>query len=265
MWEKQSQQTQWEKRGRQSRRARAAEDMSTLLFVQIVLCLLVCAAVLACKWLNAPFWPQMQAQYGEMLERGVAFPSEHPIVRFAGDALEAMQSGMRSALGALSGAQEAGGQGGFWPAESENVPDGASLEDYTLASQPVRPAQGAVTSAFGFRKNPVNGEDDFHAGIDIAAAAGTRAVSALDGQVCRTARSDVRGNYVVVRHADGVRTLYQHLACAVVREGEIVRAGQPVGLVGETGLVTGPHLHFEMMVDGVLVDPQKRLPAQAAA
>ena len=166
---------------------------------------------------------------------------------------------------AQRGVDAGGGQGGFWPAESESVPDGASTQDYTLASQPVRPAQGAVTSAFGFRENPVNGEDDFHAGIDIAAAAGTQAVSALDGQVCRTARSDVRGNYVVVRHADGVRTLYQHLACAVVREGESVRAGQPVGLVGETGLVTGPHLHFEMMVDGVLVDPQKSLPAQAAA
>ncbi len=269
MWEKQSQQAQWKTPGRESRRqraARAAEDMSALLFVQVMLCLLVCAAALAFKWLNAPFFPQMQAQYGEMLERGVAFSSEHPIVRFAGDALETMQNRMRSALGAFSAAQDAGGgQGGFWPAESESVPDGASTQDYTLASQPVRPAQGAVTSAFGFRENPVNGEDDFHAGIDIAAEAGTQAVSALDGQVCRTARSDVRGNYVVVRHADGVRTLYQHLACAVVREGESVRAGQPVGLVGETGLVTGPHLHFELMVDGVLVDPQKSLPAQTAA
>ena len=194
MWEKQSQQAQWKTPGRESRRqraARAAEDMSALLFVQVMLCLLVCAAALAFKWLNAPFFPQMQAQYGEMLERGVAFSSEHPIVRFAGDALETMQNRMRSALGAFSAAQDAGGgQGGFWPAESESVPDGASTQDYTLASQPVRPAQGAVTSAFGFRENPVNGEDDFHAGIDIAAEAGTQAVSALDGQVCRTARSD---------------------------------------------------------------------------
>ena len=146
MWEKQSQQAQWKTPGRESRRqraARAAEDMSALLFVQVMLCLLVCAAALAFKWLNAPFFPQMQAQYGEMLERGVAFSSEHPIVRFAGDALETMQNRMRSALGAFSAAQDAGGgQGGFWPAESESVPDGASTQDYTLASQPVRPAQG---------------------------------------------------------------------------------------------------------------------------
>lgn len=79
------------------------------------------------------------------------------------------------------------GQGGFWPGiEKREVPDGASMDDYTLPQELLLPVAGPVTSGYGFRDNPVNGADDFHAGVDIAAAEGTPVAAAQSGQVVRT-------------------------------------------------------------------------------
>ena len=114
---------------------------------------------------------------------------------------------------------------------------------------------GSLTSGYGFRVNPVNAEDDFHAGIDIAADEGTPVLAAQDGLVVRTGYTRLRGYYVIVRHAGGVQTLYQHLSLIFVRGGESVTQGQTIAATGSTGFVTGPHLHLELILDGVRVDP----------
>ena len=134
------------------------------------------------------------------------------------------------------------------------------MDDYTLPETLTLPANGILTSGFGFRKNPVNGEDDFHAGIDIAADTGTSVIAALDGQVTETGYNSLRGNYIVLHHRAGLQSLYQHLNCGFVRTGEFVKAGDRIATVGETGYVTGPHLHLELIVDSLRVDPLPQFP-----
>ena len=81
-----------------------------------------------------------------------------------------------------------------------------------------------------------------------------------DGQVMRTGYNAERGNYVIVRHAEGVQTLYQHMSCVFVRGGETVSISQRLGTVGSTGYSTGPHLHFELIVNGIRMDPSTNFP-----
>ena len=110
----------------------------------------------------------------------------------------------------------------------------------------------------------MNGADDCHAGVDIAAAEGTPVAAAQSGQVVRTGYNRLRGYYIIIRHEGSVQTLYQHLSYIFVRGGETVTQGQTVAAVGSTGLVTGPHLHLEIILDGVRVDPMPSFPQLAA-
>ena len=110
-----------------------------------------------------------------------------------------------------------------------------------------------------------------HKGIDLTAATGTSVFAALDGQVILAGKHKAYGNFVVVEHGNGVVTLYAHHKLNLVREGDIVRRGQKIAEVGRTGNATGPHLHFELKVDGVQRNPlpvlndEEEIPAEVAA
>ena len=92
----------------------------------------------------------------------------------------------------------------------------------------------------------------------------SRSVSYTHLQVVRTGYNRLRGYYIIIRHEGSVQTLYQHLSYIFVRGGETVTQGQTVAAVGSTGLVTGPHLHLEIILDGVRVDPMPSFPQLAA-
>ncbi len=110
-----------------------------------------------------------------------------------------------------------------------------------------------------------------HKGIDLNAPTGTAVFAALDGQVVTAGRHKQYGNYVVVEHGNGVVTLYAHHNLNLVREGDIVRRGQKIAEVGRSGNATGPHLHFELKVDGIQRNPlpvlndEEEIPAEVAA
>lgn len=113
-----------------------------------------------------------------------------------------------------------------------------------------------VTSFFGMRVHPITGAYHFHNGIDIGAGYGTAVLAAADGTVTTAAYdADGYGHYVVIDHGSGNRTLYAHLSYKGVSPGQRVTQGQMIGLVGSTGMSTGPHLHFETYVNGARVDP----------
>jgi murein DD-endopeptidase MepM/ murein hydrolase activator NlpD len=119
----------------------------------------------------------------------------------------------------------------------------------------VWPAEGPVSSTFGLRRF-LNGKPRSpHRGIDIAAPAGAPVRAAADGVVVEAGNFFFSGNLVFIEHGQGLTTLYAHLKRFTVRPGERVRKGQVVGYVGSTGRVTGPHLHFSTLVNGVYVDP----------
>ena len=117
------------------------------------------------------------------------------------------------------------------------------------------PSIGPQTSSFGWRRDPFDGQLTFHRGVDIAAAYGTEVPAAAGGRVALAESSPSYGNTVVVEHASGARLRYAHLSSILVQPGETVRQGQVLGRVGSTGRATGPHLHFELLIEGERVDP----------
>ncbi len=133
--------------------------------------------------------------------------------------------------------------------------------DWTqLADAPALwPIEGRVTSSFGEREDPLNGEGAFHPGIDISAPFGTPVRAAADGDVTGAQMGSGYGREVVLDHGHDVRTVYAHLSAVAVLPGQHVTCGQVIGYVGETGRATGPHLHYEVRVHNVPVNPHKYL------
>lgn len=123
----------------------------------------------------------------------------------------------------------------------------------------IRPVPGRISSGYGWRTHPITRRRQFHTGVDIAASYGTPVRAGGDGRVIFTGWRGGYGNVVIIDHGDKVTTIYAHLSSIRVSEGTVVKAGQVIGRVGSTGFSTGPHLHFEVRVDGKHVDPFSRL------
>jgi hypothetical protein len=124
------------------------------------------------------------------------------------------------------------------------------------------PVHGRIASPFGSRFHPILHIVRFHAGIDISATTGTPIHAPASGTVTRAGTEGGCGISITLEHANGLRTRYCHLSQLGVTVGESVVAGETIGLVGSTGLATGPHLHFEVYDHGQLVDPVLYLPSQ---
>ena len=122
-----------------------------------------------------------------------------------------------------------------------------------------RPSQGYITSGFGTRSDPFSGGVAHHMGIDFSANTGDPVRSAAGGVVSFAGVKSGFGNVVEVDHGNGYSTLYGHNSQLIVRAGDIVRAGQQLAKAGSTGRSTGPHVHFEVHINGVPVNPRKFL------
>ncbi len=127
-----------------------------------------------------------------------------------------------------------------------------------LASSPtIRPTEGWITSKFGYRTSPFTNQRSFHAGLDIANKTGTKVVATADGKISFTGPRFNYGKMIKIDHGYGVVTKYAHLSKILVKPGQKVKRGQTIGLMGNTGRSTGPHLHYEVVVNNVPVDPVK--------
>ncbi len=136
----------------------------------------------------------------------------------------------------------------------EYFDDQASL----LASTPsIWPTRGWVTSDFGLRLDPYGAERTMHMGLDIATAHGQAVVAPSDGKVVFAGTEGSYGKVLVIDHGYGVKTRYGHLSEIFVREGAEVKRGDKVAAVGNTGRSTGPHLHYEVRVNGIPENPRK--------
>lgn len=149
----------------------------------------------------------------------------------------------------LDGSSSPSGNGG--PLEAEDTAVSADLKGgFTL------PMTGAVSSRFGYRADPFTGETAFHHGLDLAAEAGTPVKASVAGRVRLAAENNSDyGNYIILEHG-GFETLYGHCSRLLVQEGQMVKAGETIALCGSTGRSTGPHLHFEIRIDGHRIDPE---------
>ncbi|MEW6669195.1 MAG: peptidoglycan DD-metalloendopeptidase family protein [Thermodesulfobacteriota bacterium] len=134
--------------------------------------------------------------------------------------------------------------------------DPMAWKELERPAAPINAMQGgAVSSTFGWRKDPFSGEDRFHYGVDFAASEGTPVRAPMPGKVLLAGYRAGYGNLVVLDHGHGLTTLYAHNRENTVSEGDWVRQGTPLAKVGSTGRSTGPHLHFEVRKDGRQLDP----------
>ncbi|MEA4815779.1 MAG: M23 family metallopeptidase [Lachnospiraceae bacterium] len=119
------------------------------------------------------------------------------------------------------------------------------------------PANGIITSSCGKRKNPILGVLEIHTGIDISLDENTPVFASKDGKIIETGESQTFGNFLKIATDDGYELFYGHLNKLFVSEEEYVYAGEKIALSGNTGLSTGPHLHFGVYKDNKLCDPME--------
>jgi murein DD-endopeptidase MepM/ murein hydrolase activator NlpD len=142
-----------------------------------------------------------------------------------------------------------------WEALDENGP-GAPVEQPTVSIPSLMPVDGArMSSGYGMRNHPVLRKRRKHNGIDLAAPTGTPVYATADGVVTRADWFSSYGLYISIDHGADLETRYAHLSKLAVADGERIEKGDVIGYVGSTGRSTGPHLHYEVRIDGVAVNP----------
>ncbi|MGB2930494.1 MAG: M23 family metallopeptidase [Desulfobacterales bacterium] len=127
-----------------------------------------------------------------------------------------------------------------------------------LSSTPsIRPAKGWISSGFGYRESPFTDLREFHKGLDIANRKGTPIIATGDGTVTFAGSKGFLGNVLVINHGHGIITRYGHLQKILVKRKENVKRGDTIGYMGNSGRGTGPHLHYEVLLNGIPVNPKK--------
>jgi murein DD-endopeptidase MepM/ murein hydrolase activator NlpD len=157
---------------------------------------------------------------------------------------------------ALSGRVSRALEGGLNPGVNSGLSDWTQVAD----APSLWPVEGKITSAFGERQDPFNGgEGEFHAGLDISAPKGTIVRATADAIVESAGIASGYGNEIILDHGHSVHSCYGHLSGMIVIEGQHVNRGQIIGYVGMTGRATSPHLHYEVRINNVPVNPHKYL------
>ncbi len=127
-----------------------------------------------------------------------------------------------------------------------------------LASTPaIRPLSGWTSSRFGYRVSPFTGLREFHKGLDIANRIGTPIIATADGVVTFVGKKGLLGKIIIINHGHGMVTRYAHLQKTLKKRGESVKRGDTIALVGNSGRTTGAHLHYEVLLNGIPVNPEK--------
>ena len=140
----------------------------------------------------------------------------------------------------------------------EHAPGGCSLRTKVTKEQyqfPLGTTAWRISEEYGWRKDPLTGKEAFHKGVDLACASGTIVLAGADGIVAAARHSQSYGNYLRLSHAKRRRNALCSHAVSLCPDGEVVKAGEPIGTVGQTGRATGAHLHLEWLCNGIRYDP----------
>jgi murein DD-endopeptidase MepM/ murein hydrolase activator NlpD len=132
-------------------------------------------------------------------------------------------------------------------------------EALASATPSIWPAHGWLTGTFGGRSDPFTGETGYHQGLDISLEKGSPVYATADGTVEAAAYNGDYGNLIILRHGFGLTTRYGHLSGFNVKAGQEIKRGEVIGFVGATGRATGPHLHYEILANGKLINPLQLL------
>lgn len=222
------------------------------LTVQILLCIGLIGAAIAFRQAEPESFGQVKAEYirlvGSEQEESLAEYFER-VAGFFGGFFETAENVISELLPPVDSPAQ----------EMMTPPANSTLAPFALSSRLEMPVDGVVTSPFAFRVHPISGDIDFHNGIDIAAAGGSEVSAALPGMVYRVGECDIYGKYILIHHADNLKTFYAHCYRILAETGQVVSQGEPIALVGATGLATGYHLHFGVIVEGLYANPKHGL------
>jgi murein DD-endopeptidase MepM/ murein hydrolase activator NlpD len=141
------------------------------------------------------------------------------------------------------------------PTESTELAENPNPTSFFASIPNIKPVNGSITSAFGVRVHPIYNISLFHSGIDISVSEGTRVQTTGDGIVSFSGYDKGYGQKITINHGYGYKTIYAHLSKSLVRQGQKVKRGDIIALSGNTGVSTGPHLHYEVLKDNVKVNP----------
>ena len=253
-----------------------------LMLLQCLICGLIVSGAFIASKISPSAFERIKADYYRMMQRDMSagefiddvknvasyFVSQSDVLRASSDEVEITEdytvesfevigdeTGETVAVGEIVADGSGGGD-----LQGKEAAQGTSFAPYQVSVKPVLPLENArITSRFGYRTNPVSGNYGFHTGLDLAADEGTPVSASFYGRVIETGNSDVWGKYVLMEHSESFATYYCHLSEIYVDEGAVIRQGETIGLVGSTGWSTGPHLHFEVRIDGVRVNPEPLL------
>jgi len=139
----------------------------------------------------------------------------------------------------------------------ESLYEGLKTQRNLLSCTPsIRPTEGWLSSGFGYRVSPFTGLREFHKGLDISSRKGTNIIAPADGVVTFVGTNGSYGKMIKIDHGHGIISRYGHIQKALKERGEAVKRGDVIGLMGNTGRSTGPHLHYEILLNGLPVNPQ---------
>ena len=247
---------------------RAASERPPRMIAQIVVCGALFVGLVGLKLMMPGHLSELRGTLGQWLVRDADFVAAFSAVGRAASGEQAWGDSLSEACVAVFGgegrAQEASGEligvtvpeqdvSGF--VSERALPAQAVGEQRILGFSYVCPLSGTMTSPFGWRADPVSGEERFHYGVDIAGAEGDSVSCFADGSVGTVGESALLGNYVTVNHDLGFSTLYAHCSAIAVSAGQRVQKGEVIASVGATGNATGPHLHFEVHDGGQYLNP----------
>ena len=255
-------------RARTARAVRGKPAAVPQMLWQIVVCGALFVALVGLKLVMPGHLSDLRGTLGQWLVRDADFVAAFSAVGRAASGEQAWGDSLSEACVAVFGgegrAQEASGEligvtvpeqdvSGF--VSERALPAQAVGEQRILGFSYVCPLSGTMTSPFGWRADPVSGEECFHYGLDIAGAEGDSVSCFADGSVGTVGESNILGNYVTVNHEGGFSTLYAHCSAIAVSAGQRVQKGEVIASVGATGNATGPHLHFEVHDGGQYLNP----------
>lgn len=236
-----------------------------VLLVQIVLCLVLFGFFYTAKFMGWPVYRQIRTDFDVAMQSPgpEVFSEDRGFLKFTQQVCADLWQSAQEVMAELKETPATAETARPVHASNKAAPAGSSLAcyqpDFSL-SFPLPGSKDVGTSGYGWRTDPVSGEgDEFHTGADLAAAEGTPVMAAADGVVRVAGTQKSYGNYIRILHQNGDETLYAHMQYLYVHTGQNVRQGQVIGASGQTGNVTGPHLHFELLHEGIRYDPTQAL------
>lgn len=231
-----------------------------VLCVQIVLCLVITLTVFGLYKSGAQSFQTLQESYFSLFSKDMDKAEwTAALKRFSNFVFkpQQMQETIPTASEAIvsesasDAATDSGGE------DLKLATDNTSFAPFTVTGSFTVPVQYTrITSRFGYRVNPITNEFGFHTGVDLAAAHGEPIYAAFSGTVETVAESAGRGKYLILEHSGGLKTMYCHCSEILVAPGAVLKGGEVVAKVGSTGQSTGPHLHFEVHLQGVRYNPE---------